>query len=128
MDGVADESAKELEKRRYYIASYTFIMKGLLIDEAEFQISPAITRQVTLFETEDKVKTKRVNTEPSRPNNFDLDLLFVTGNTQLTEVFRYTVDLKTTELTNVSSYDVYINSNLWVVTYPLFKLMTEILY
>ena len=111
MDGVADESAKELEKRRYYIASYTFIMKGLLIDEAEFQISPAITRQVTLFETEDKVKTKRVNTEPSRPNNFDLDLLFVTGNTQLTEVFRYTVDLKTTELTNVSSYDVYINSN-----------------
>lgn len=111
MDGVADESAKELEKRRYYIASYTFIMKGLLIDEAEFQISPAITRQVTLFETEDKVKTKRVNTQPSRPNNFDLDLLFVTGNTQLTEVFRYTVDLKTTELTNVSSYDVYINSN-----------------
>jgi len=47
MDGVADESAKELEKRKYYIASYTFIMKGLLIDEAEFQISPAITRQVT---------------------------------------------------------------------------------
>jgi hypothetical protein len=111
MDGVADESAKELEKRKYYIASYTFIMKGLLIDEAEFQISPAITRQVTLFETEDKVKTKKVNTQPPRPDNFDLDLLFITGNTQLTEVFRYTVDLKTTELTNVSSYDVYINSN-----------------
>ena len=40
-----------------------------------------------------------------------MDLLFVIGNTQLTEVFRYTVDLKTTETTNVSSYDVYINSN-----------------
>lgn len=66
---------------------------------------------MTLFETEDKVKTKKVNTQPPRPDNFDLDLLFITGNTQLTEVFRYTVDLKTTELTNVSSYDVYINSN-----------------
>ena len=26
-------------------------MKGLLIDEEEFQISPAITRQVTMFES-----------------------------------------------------------------------------
>lgn len=111
MDGVADESAKEIGKRKYYISSYTFIMKGLLIDESEFQVSPAITRQVSLFETEDKVKTRKVEIEPPRPNNFDLDLLFITGNTQLTEVFRYTVDLKTTELSNISSYDVYINSN-----------------
>ena len=111
MDGVADESAKEIGKRKYYISSYTFIMKGLLIDESEFQVSPAITRQVSLFETEDKVKTRKVQIEPQRPNNFDLDLLFITGNTQLTEVFRYTVDLKTTELSNISSYDVYINSN-----------------
>ena len=111
MDGVADESAKEIGKRKYYISSYTFIMKGLLIDESEFQVSPAITRQVSLFETEDKVKTRKVEIEPQRPNNFDLDLLFITGNTQLTEVFRYTVDLKTTELSNISSYDVYINSN-----------------
>ena len=58
-----------------------------------------------------RTKSKRVNIEPSRPDNFDLDLLFVSGNTQLTEVFRYTVDLKTTQITNISSYDVYINSN-----------------
>jgi hypothetical protein len=41
MEGVADESVKELEKRKYYIANYTFIMKGLLIDEAEFKASKA---------------------------------------------------------------------------------------
>jgi hypothetical protein len=111
MEGVADESVKELEKRKYYIANYTFIMKGLLIDEAEFKVSPAITRQVTLFETETRTSSKRVKIEPPRPDNFDLDLVFVTGNTQLTEVFRYTVDLKTTEINNVSSYDVFINSN-----------------
>ena len=86
-------------------------MKGLLIDEAEFKVSPAITRQVSLFEVDTRTKSKRVNIEPSRPDNFDLDLLFVSGNTQLTEVFRYTVDLKTTQITNISSYDVYINSN-----------------
>jgi hypothetical protein len=111
MEGVADESVKELEKRKYYIANYTFIMKGLLIDEAEFKVSPAITRQVSLFETETRNTSRRVKIEPPRPNNFDLDLLFVIGNTQLTETFRYTVDLKTTEIENVSTYDVFINSN-----------------
>jgi hypothetical protein len=111
MEGVADESVKELEKRKYYIANYTFIMKGLLIDEAEFKVSPAITRQVSLFETETRNASRRVKIEPPRPNNFDLDLLFVIGNNQLTETFRYTVDLKTTEIENVSTYDVFINSN-----------------
>lgn len=111
MESVGDESVKEIAKRKYYIVNYTFIMKGLLIDEAEFKISPAITRQVSLFETETRTRTRKVNLQPPRPDNFDLNLLFVTGNTQLTEVFRYTVDLKITESDNVDSYDVFINSN-----------------
>ena len=59
LDSVADESAKDLEKRKYYIANYTFVMKGLLIDEEEFQISPAITRQVTMFEVDTKTRGKK---------------------------------------------------------------------
>ena len=117
MEGVADESVKELEKRKYYIANYTFIMKGLLIDEAEFKVSPAITRQVTLFETETRTSSKRVKIEPPRPDNFDLDLLFVAGNNQLTETFRYTVDLKVTEQQNLincynATYTAITNTNL----------------
>ena len=111
METVSDESAKDLQKRKYYIASYTLILKGLLIDEAEFKVSPAISRQVTLFETDERVRTRRANIQPPRPDNFDLDLLFVSGTTQLSEVFRYTADLKITETQNVNSYDVYINSN-----------------
>jgi hypothetical protein len=111
METVSDESAKDLQKRKYYIASYTLILKGLLIDEAEFKVSPAISRQVSLFETDERVKTRKANIQPPRPNNFDLDLLFVSGTSQLSEVFRYTADLKITETQNVSSYDVYINSN-----------------
>ncbi len=111
METVLDESAKDLQKRKYYIASYTLILKGLLIDEAEFKVSPAISRQVSLFETDERVKTRKANIQPPRPNNFDLDLLFVSGTSQLSEVFRYTADLKITETQNVSSYDVYINSN-----------------
>ena len=117
MEGVADESVKELEKRKYYIANYTFIMKGLLIDEAEFKVSPAVTRQVSLFETEARNTSKRVKIEPPRPNNFDLDLLFVVGNNQLSEVFRYSADLKVTEQQNLincynATYTAITNTNL----------------
>jgi hypothetical protein len=111
MESVGDESAKDLEKRKYYIANYTFIMKGLLIDEEEFQISPAISRQVTMFEVDTKVRGRNVTPQPPRPNYFDLNLSFVVGVTQLTEVFRYTADLKVGEINNVSSYSVFINGN-----------------
>jgi hypothetical protein len=111
LESVGDESAKDLEKRKYYIANYTFIMKGLLIDEEEFQISPAISRQVTMFEVDTKTRGRRVTPQPPRPNNFDLNLTFVSGVTQLSEVYRYTVDLKIGEMDNVSSYSVYINGN-----------------
>ena len=111
MESVGDESVKEIAKRKYYIVSYTFIMKGLLIDEAEFKVSPAITRQVSLFEVDTRTKSGRVKIQPPRPDNFDLNLLFTTNNTQLTEVFRYTVDLKVTESDNIDTYNVFINSN-----------------
>ena len=103
LDSVADESAKDLEKRKYYIANYTFVMKGLLIDEEEFQISPAITRQVTMFEVDTKTRGRKVTPQPPRPNSFDLDLTFVSGVTQLSEVFRYTADLKVTEQQNLTN-------------------------
>ena len=111
LDSVADESAKDLEKRKYYIANYTFVMKGLLIDEEEFQISPAITRQVTMFEVDTKTRGKKVTPQPPRPNTFDVNLTFLSGVMQLTEVFRYTVDLKIDNIDNVSSYSVYLNGN-----------------
>ena len=117
LDSVADESAKDLEKRKYYIANYTFVMKGLLIDEEEFQISPAITRQVTMFEVDTKTRGKKVTPQPPRPNSFDLDLTFVSGVTQLSEVFRYTADLKVTEQQNLTNcynatYTAITNTNL----------------
>jgi hypothetical protein len=111
MESVGDESAKDLEKRKYYIANYTFVMKGLLIDESEFQISPAISRQVTMFEVDTKVRGRKVTPQPPRPNSFDYNLIFVNGVTQLSEVIRYTVDLKVGEIDNVSSYSVFINGN-----------------
>ena len=49
---------------------------------------------------------------PSKLENyFELNFTFVVWVTQLTEVFRYTADLKVGEIDNVSSYSVFINGN-----------------
>lgn len=111
LEDVSDESAKELEKRKYYIASYKILMMGLLIDEEEFEVTPAISRQLTLFEFTTNNRKKRAVIEPSNPTNFDLDFTFVTGNTQLTEVFRYDADIVVDSIVNLDNcYSVTYSS------------------
>ncbi len=117
LEDPTDESAKEIEKRKYYIQSYKITLKGMLIDEEEFQVSPAISRYLTMFEVDLINKSKRVKIEPPRPDNFDLDLLFVSGNTQLQEVFRYDADIVIDSVTNVTNcynvnYTSTTNNNL----------------
>jgi hypothetical protein len=111
MEDPTDESVKDIEKRKYYIQNYKITLMGFLLDEAEFQVSPGITRNVTMFEVDALNKRRRTQIIPPRPDNFDLDLLFITGNTQLIEVFRYSADIVVESSTNVSSYDVTINNN-----------------
>jgi hypothetical protein len=101
LESVEDESVKDLEKRKYYISSYKINMMGLLIDEDEFEVSPAITRQVSLFEFETSKKSKKVKIEPANPTDFLLDFKFVSGNTQLIEVFRYTANIVINGIENI---------------------------
>ena len=95
----------------YYIANYKITLKGLLIDEEEFQVSPAITRAVTMLEVDTKTRKRKIKIEPPRPDNFDFDILFVSGNTQVTELFKYTADIVVENTINVDTYSVYINNN-----------------
>ncbi len=111
LEDVSDESVKELEKRKYYIQNYKFLMQGLLIDEEEFEVSPAISRYVTMFEVDTKNKSKKVKYEPPRPNFFDFDFQYLNSTTALTENYFYTADIKTKDLINISSYSVFINGN-----------------
>ena len=64
-----------------------------------------------LVEVDFKTKARYAKGEPARPNFFDLNINFISGVTQLSEVFRYTADLKVNSTDNVDSYSVYINNN-----------------
>jgi hypothetical protein len=114
MNDITDESVLDLEKRKFYIQKYTFTLLGFLIDEDEFEITPAITRVFQIFETETKTRKKRQRKEePNPPSVKRYD--FATGSTEVIEVFDYNVNLRFVDSDNVSSgslpsgYEVYIN-------------------
>lgn len=110
---ISDESVMDVDKRKFYIQSYDFTLMGFLIDEDEFEISPAISRALTLIET-DTVTTRRPRkVYPENPNQFDVDVLFVTGNTVVNELFNYKVDLTLLKTDNIESYDIFINNDYY---------------
>ena len=110
--GITDESVNDLEKRRYYIQSYEFTMLGFLIDEDEFEVSPAISRvlQVTEFILNTPKKGYKNNLNPS---NTTTNILFVVGNNIISQLFDYTVNLNLGETHNIETYDIYINNQYY---------------
>jgi len=61
MDRITDQSPIDaLENRRFYLQTYEFTMLGFLIDAEEFEVKPAITRLLTMYEfLETKNYTKK---------------------------------------------------------------------
>jgi len=107
MNNITDESVLDVEKRKYYIQSYEFTMLGFLIDEDEFEVSPAITRVLQVVEVDTKTtRRSKLKKDETGPGS---QALFLIGNTTLTQLFNYIVDIKIGDTTNIESFDVYIN-------------------
>jgi hypothetical protein len=112
MNSITDESVMELEKRKYYIQKYEFTMNGFLIDEDQFEVSPAITRTFQIFETETKYKKNKYRGKvPPEPATFDF--VFPTTSDEIEELFNYTLNLNLTFSDNISSFQVYINGDYY---------------
>ena len=114
LDSVADEDTMELEKRKFYIQTYNFTMLGILIDEEEFEVKPAISRTLTLTEvgTKGGGRGKR-NTYPENPNEFELPFVYNNSETSIEKPLPYRVNLNNTSADNVDTYDVYINGDYY---------------
>jgi hypothetical protein len=112
MGNISDESVMDIGKRKYYVQSYEFTLLGFLIDEDEFEVSPAVSRvlQVVEFEKDSIPKRPKQNNNPASTT---LDVLFVVGNSTITQVFDYTVDLNLGDTENIDSYDVFINNDFY---------------
>ena len=111
MNNISDESQMQLENRKYYIQTYDFTMLGYLIDEAEFEVKPAIARVTQLVEIDNSRLKQRRKKFPSNPNEFLTNYLYVVGNNVLSDRVDYTANLTWLNSNNVDSYDVYINGD-----------------
>ena len=107
-DAFTDESSMDLESRKYYIQKYDFTMMGFLIDENQFEVSPAISRTFQMFEVDQRPKKR-----PQRKNQPPLleTILYLYPNSATTEerLFAYTCNLRLQQTTNVVSFSVFIN-------------------
>jgi hypothetical protein len=111
LNNVGDESQMTMDARKYYVQSYDFTMLGYLIDEAEFEVKPAIARVTQLVEIDNTRLKQRRKKFPSNPNEFLTNYLYVVGNNVLSDRVDYTANLTWLSSNNVDSYDVYINGD-----------------
>lgn len=110
MGNTTDDSVMDLEKRKFYIQSYEFTMLGFLIDENEFEVSPAISRVLQLNETESK-DVRRQKKRNSNPSSTTINVDFPVDVDSYNKVFDYSVNINISNPVNISSYSVYINGN-----------------
>lgn len=110
---ISDESVMEIDKRKFYIQNYDFTMLGYLIDEEEFEVKPAISRVVQVFETDISNRKQKNKKMQSNPDIFDKNFDFVIGEDSISVNIDYTVNMTLEKKINVLSYDVYLNNDFY---------------
>jgi hypothetical protein len=109
LDSINDESVIDIDKRKYFIQNYTFTMLGFLLDENEFEVSPAISRTLILSEFETKTRKKKLEKYPENPDEYKTSFLYLDGVYSQKNTFEYGTDLILLNSDNVESYDTYLN-------------------
>ncbi len=101
LDGIDDNTPMEtLDGRRFYLQTYKFTMMGLLIDDEEFEVKPAISRAFLVSEfITDKPVNKKIKT-----GNTDITVCKITADGTTTS---YSVGEPITKL-----FNVYLNGEL----------------
>ena len=111
-DGFTDESVMELEKRKYYIQKYDFTMMGFLLDEDQFEVTPAISRTFQIIETDQRViKRKQKKQQPVVLETIVFD--YNNGSISEDYYFEYTCNLFFEGSVNVGDYSVFINDQYY---------------
>ena len=87
---------------------------GFLIDEDEFEVKPAISRTVQLFETSTQNRRRKGRKiYPENATAFPLTFNFSAGTTAYTENYSYTANFELKSTTNVGSWSVYLNGSYY---------------
>ena len=125
LENVSDESQMTMEARKYYVQNYDFTMLGYLIDEDEFEVKPAIQRITQLIEIDTTTRRQKINKFPKNPDNFEMNFLFVSGNTTLVDMIDFSANMNLESTDNVVSFSVYINGDFYGVNLQTIQITTN---
>ena len=101
MNSIGDESKIDTEERRYYQQNYQFQLQGFLLDEEEFEVKPAISRELVMFGFDEKERQKEGKGTPKNPDKINTKLTFDAGNDELVLNYDYKVNISALRIKNV---------------------------
>ena len=136
LESIGDESTiDQFEQKRFYVQNFEMQLQGYIMDEEEYEVTPAIKRVVTLFETEPNAIPSRNQTDGLNPEpeleEYSVELIWEPGSNNepgaspLTKEFLIKHSALLTEYTLVNARDCEIVSDDCAVTSPRFQVSTD---
>jgi len=110
LNSLSDESQiSDNEKRKFYTQNYQLQLQGFLIDEEEFEVTPAVTRKLLMFEVDTKTRKKPMSPTKDNPESIFRETFTVdAGLGTLTVPFEFDANIEVIETTNNDNYEVSI--------------------
>ncbi len=110
MDSIGDESViNNLDERKYYVQMFNIKMMGYLLDEEDFEVTPAISRAVTLVEVIDNVKRSQYEIQESEEDK----------TTEISVIIESGLDNITLPIDTDTRFTEDLNSNINSVIYEV---------
>ncbi len=113
MDRIEDNTPMDtLDGRRFYIQNYSFTMLGFLIDDEEFEVSPAIARSILMAEVD--TRTTKLS---KKSNPITINSNYSSGS--IVANYSATSQFKVDKTTKISFNDVLDKSNGDTIIIPV---------
>ena len=118
LNSVGDESQiEDFESKRYYVQLYEIKLQGYLLCEEDFEVIPAITRNMTLLELDEKINNVLFNRKISADGTSIIQNFIIrTNKNSVTITLNESATYNVITTNNVNSYSLTLNGNL--VTSP----------
>ncbi len=111
LDSIGDESViSNLDERKYYVQMFNMKMMGYLLDEEEFEVTPAISRVVNLLELSDEIKRAQYQiTQDEEQKTICISVTFVRGVSKVTIPIELKARYTSENTTNSDSVTYKVN-------------------
>jgi hypothetical protein len=113
LESIGDESViNNLDERKYYVQMFNMKMMGYLLDEEDFEVTPAISRAVAVIELSDEIKRAQYQiTKDEETKTVCLSVTFKRGISSATIPIELKARYTSENATNANSVSYQVNGS-----------------